>query len=1044
MEALENFKRLGQSSIANSNGKINKVMETETIYKKTKLMSGKGADEKLLFNFKQIFCVFVLAFIMINAKAQSPLLSEGFESGIPAGTWTIVDYDGSGTTWNGTTSNSHTGSRSACHSRDVSPQGGLLASPLITIPSTGYMLEFWSMNVGANHGAIKVYIMNNTLDTFFKIRHLLPDEISSIWQKIVIPLDHSLAGRSVRIGFYYEGTNTDDWYIDDIVVDNSGCSTIDAYRWKANFQTEKNCFSYLDYDWDGYSWIFDNDSVKSYMTDSVENWLISPLLTFGTGNYWLSFDVDPGSTTPSAYYVLTTNSNFTSIPQNIGGEYISSAKNVLVKLTATGNQYLVIVHLDGDYLKVSNIKIHDSAAVYDLRVLDIISPSSGDALTANEQVKVQLKNTGNRNIYETIKLDLSYDAGSGWTSIPTEYYTAGIGTSNTYTYTFQPTLDLSAYGSYDIKVVATINDDTIANNTFTKTVFNKACSARITSFPWIGDLTSPSIDCWEMIDQDHSGTSWVVGGGTARSTQSTGTVQNWLTTPQFVLNGKYTLVVKATNPSSSVAQGLKIFVSTPSSTGRTLGDFGLTADLDVTLQPNETKDIKVPLNYTRDIYIALMHYQGRDLIVEYVDVHSATLDVPTELYGYRTKDNSGTSTRGLVKFNSTSPDTLKVANAHDFSTNPNETMDAGEYVSGKYYYIRHNSSANTSHFVTISADTSDVWTDDLSPQLITYAGLDYIADMAYDFSTKTMYGVAYISSLANLVTIDTLTGSISVIGALGGNMITSGLACDINGQLYGLNSLGDFYSINKTNATTSYIDKVGYASTTYPQSMSFDHNTGRLFWAYADNLIEIDKTTGRGYYQGTFSDNASIVGLHAKLIVIEVVKKSPTEGATNAGIRASVSVDFNRNISVSNTSGITITGGGGNVTTVNATGKTLLINHTDFDYETEYTVTIPQGTINGYNQVISWKFKTMKQSSISTINGNENIIKIYPNPSNGDVNISVTDVSTVKLTDITGRTIATYNVDANSILNFNQAAGVYFVQIECKGKISTHKLVIIK
>lgn len=75
-------------------------------------------------------------------------------------------------------------------------------------------------------------------------------------------------------------------------------------------------------------------------------------------------------------------------------------------------------------------------------------------------------------------------------------------------------------------------------------------------------------------------------------------------------------------------------------------------------------------------------------------------------------------------------------------------------------------------------------------------------------------------------------------------------------------------------------------------------------------------------------------------------------------------------------------------------------------------------------------------------NNSDNNISIYPNPSNGFVNIAVTENSVVSVIDIAGRTVATYNVNANEEVNFTQSAGMYIVKVESNGKVSTHKLVI--
>jgi hypothetical protein len=77
-----------------------------------------------------------------------------------------------------------------------------------------------------------------------------------------------------------------------------------------------------------------------------------------------------------------------------------------------------------------------------------------------------------------------------------------------------------------------------------------------------------------------------------------------------------------------------------------------------------------------------------------------------------------------------------------------------------------------------------------------------------------------------------------------------------------------------------------------------------------------------------------------------------------------------------------------------------------------------------------------------TQNINNNIVSVYPNPSNGLVNIAVTETSVVSVMDIAGRTVAMYNVNANDEVSFTQSAGMYIVKVESNGKVSTHKLVI--
>ena len=56
--------------------------------------------------------------------------------------------------------------------------------------------------------------------------------------------------------------------------------------------------------------------------------------------------------------------------------------------------------------------------------------------------------------------------------------------------------------------------------------------------------------------------------------------------------------------------------------------------------------------------------------------------------------------------------------------------------------------------------------------------------------------------------------------------------------------------------------------------------------------------------------------------------------------------------------------------------------------------------------------------------------KVYPNPSTGVVNISVNEVSTVTVYDVTGKLINTAHVNAGEVYTFTQTtAGMYFVNV---------------
>jgi hypothetical protein len=115
-----------------------------------------------------------------------------------------------------------------------------------------------------------------------------------------------------------------------------------------------------------------------------------------------------------------------------------------------------------------------------------------------------------------------------------------------------------------------------------------------------------------------------------------------------------------------------------------------------------------------------------------------------------------------------------------------------------------------------------------------------------------------------------------------------------------------------------------------------------------DNII--------GSYQGvsdwTFTATAP---------TLSVFELTPAEGAENVGAGNLVEVTFNRTIDTTSTTGITINGVAPNSVNFQSTGNGLIHNklrliHNLFVQGTQYTVTIPAGSVTGYDREISWSF----------------------------------------------------------------------------------------
>ena len=121
----------------------------------------------------------------------------------------------------------------------------------------------------------------------------------------------------------------------------------------------------------------------------------------------------------------------------------------------------------------------------------------------------------------------------------------------------------------------------------------------------------------------------------------------------------------------------------------------------------------------------------------------------------------------------------------------------------------------------------------------------FFVDCAYDHSTNTMYG----SYGGDLYTWDLTNNTTSLVGNMGVQSMQM-IACDLNGQLYGIEySTGNFRSIDKTTGASTLVGATGHAAE-YVQGGGFNHNDGTLYWAGYNSaesgfLATINLTTGQ-------------------------------------------------------------------------------------------------------------------------------------------------------------------------------------------------------
>lgn len=201
-------------------------------------------------------------------------------------------------------------------------------------------------------------------------------------------------------------------------------------------------------------------------------------------------------------------------------------------------------------------------------------------------------------------------------------------------------------------------------------------------------------------------------------------------------------------------------------------------------------------------------------------------------------------------------------------------INAGEYYNGRVYAFTATWYSEPRQFVVLDTIT---WAP-----VVTKATEDFIQDMAYDYSTATMYGLRISSDNSELVTVDLENGATTLVGSTGTSL--HAMACSTDGTLYGMTTDGDLCTIDKENGAITVIGSTGITDVAYLQSMAFDHNTGRLFWAHSGNetqgeLFEVDPATASVTQLGT----TMFEGYPSEIVCLYVPYTHVVDGITSTG-----------------------------------------------------------------------------------------------------------------------------------------------------------------
>ncbi|MDR1653319.1 MAG: Ig-like domain-containing protein [Prevotellaceae bacterium] len=187
----------------------------------------------------------------------------------------------------------------------------------------------------------------------------------------------------------------------------------------------------------------------------------------------------------------------------------------------------------------------------------------------------------------------------------------------------------------------------------------------------------------------------------------------------------------------------------------------------------------------------------------------------------------------------------------------------------------------------------------------------------------------------------------------------------------------------------------------------------------------------------------------AAIVELEVVSSSVEDGAVEVDPETTgINITLNDDVDVNGTpdfSGVTLVAPNGNVDVVvtyaDGVITVTLADGVKLEGETEYTLTIPDGAVPGLDGATVITFTTGPVTGVGNIETDG--IRIYPSITDGKVTIEAPNGSKVKITDLTGRIVDSYDsVQFGQTIDISRVAGTYFVIVENGNMRKVQKIIL--
>ena len=226
----------------------------------------------------------------------------------------------------------------------------------------------------------------------------------------------------------------------------------------------------------------------------------------------------------------------------------------------------------------------------------------------------------------------------------------------------------------------------------------------------------------------------------------------------------------------------------------------------------------------------------RDKLVQnnYVSTHMASLPIQKAMpvipdktaYVFLLDNNDIPEYMGMASFQIPKPDVYTLLSPSSWE----HVVYSGVYAEDTYYaYVCRVNIVSGAAFPTELATFNFQTNTWRTVCQLNGKGGETISDLTYDYSTGTAYAIKNTGLFQTTLYEFSLTdGSLTEVCPLDATTYILAIACNYDGEMYGIGSGGGLYRNDKQTGSQSLVGNTGYMPW-FLQSMEFDHTDGTLY-----------------------------------------------------------------------------------------------------------------------------------------------------------------------------------------------------------------------